>query len=76
MVTFDYSVEAELFPRGTANMGVDQLGTDDLPGQRTPFASQSKSFRRNCSSAPLWRSTEKDTAAKKFVACTIAPIFP
>jgi hypothetical protein len=23
-------------------MGVDQLGRDDLPGQRTPFASQLK----------------------------------
>jgi hypothetical protein len=28
-------------------MGFDQLGTDDLPGQQTPFASQLESFRRN-----------------------------
>jgi hypothetical protein len=73
---FDYSAAAELFRRETANMVIDPLGTDDLPGQRTLFVSQSKSFRRNCSSAPFWKSTERDTAAKKFVACTTALIFP
>ena len=75
MVMFDYSVEAELFPARSRNMGIGQLGTDASPGQRTLFALQSKSFRRSCSSAPFSKSTEKDMMAKKFVACTTARIF-
>ena len=60
MATFDYNAEAELFPPRLRKSPSYDLGTDDLRGLRTPFASQSKSSRPNCFSAPFLRSTVKD----------------
>ncbi len=62
--------------RGVANTRVNDLGTDDLPWRRTPFDSQSKSFRPNCLLAPFLKSTVRETAANRFVACMMPTIFP
>ena len=76
MATFDYNAEAELFRRDFANRRTDDLVTDASPGRRTPFGSQSKSFRPNCFSAQFLKSTVRGMSAKTFAAFTIARIFP
>ena len=75
MVMFDYSTEAELFPARNRKYG-------RRPVRYRRFARAADAVRFAIEELPpelllgaFWRSTEKDMAAKKFVACTTTPIF-
>jgi hypothetical protein len=73
MLEFDYSVSAELFPFAIASTTTNHFGTGDSRALLTPFALRSKNFRPTFLSAPFLKSTARDTATDRFVACTRAP---